>query len=203
MTERFKKVKNTAPENGGGLFKAGFGHAAGDKGFTMMEVLIAMVVLAVALIGLASLATSNLKSTDSARRLTQALNLAMEKMEVLEAVPFANLQFAHSLPVSEDGNVNRACSGAAGTPPVFTCTPSGAEGSISDPTVTIDGMVFTWGWTVTYVNLDNDTEYYAGTGGSGAPVIDSRDLKRLDLTVSWRDIFGPHTTTFTLLRSRL
>jgi type IV pilus modification protein PilV len=164
-----------------------------DKGFTMLEVLIAMTILAVALMALASLATTNMKATETGRRQTQALNIAMEKMEVLKAIPYTNIQATSTAPLSQDGNVERNCSKTSGAslPPVFRCNPTGS------PT-TIDNMSFTWYWDVTYVDLDGDVVYY-----STEPIIDPSDIKRVDLTVDWTDVFGAHTTTLTLLRSQI
>jgi prepilin-type N-terminal cleavage/methylation domain-containing protein len=161
------------------------------NGFTMLEVLIAMSILAVALIALATLATTNLKATESAKRLTQGLNIAMEKMEVLKAIPYPNIQSTSTTPLSEDGNLERTCIKDSDTPPTFTCTPTSSS-------IPLDDMPFTWKWTVTYVDLDNDGVFY-----SGDPVIDPDDIKRVDLAVDWTDIFGVHTTKLTALRSKI
>jgi len=53
----------------------------GQRGFTMIEVLIALVVLAVGLLGLAMLQTMNLRFTQSANQRTQATNLAYELLD--------------------------------------------------------------------------------------------------------------------------
>lgn len=53
------------------------------RGFSLVEVLIAMVVLAVALMGLATLQVRCIRSNDLANRTTQATNLAQVKMEEL------------------------------------------------------------------------------------------------------------------------
>ena len=54
-----------------------------SQGFSLVEVLIAMVVLAVALMGLATLQVRCIRSNDLANRTTQATNLAQEKLEEL------------------------------------------------------------------------------------------------------------------------
>jgi type IV pilus assembly protein PilV len=54
-----------------------------SRGFSLVEVLIAMVVLAVALMGLATLQARCIRSNDLANRTTQATNLAQVKLEEL------------------------------------------------------------------------------------------------------------------------
>lgn len=157
------------------------------RGFTLIEVLIAMALLSFGLMAVASLAGTIIKATESGRKQTQAVNLAVEKLEMLKAISYANIQSTGS-----DSGITRVCTG---TSPTFTCSPNGAAETSSDPTVTIDNAVFTWNWTVTYVNLDNDTRVVEDSG-----VADSRDIKRIDLTVTWRDLFGSHSTKLTVLR---
>jgi len=58
---------------------------AGQRGFSMIEVLIALVVLAVGLLGLALLQTTNLRYTKSANLRTQAVNLGAEILDTMRA----------------------------------------------------------------------------------------------------------------------
>ncbi|MBI5560737.1 MAG: hypothetical protein HY883_05625 [Deltaproteobacteria bacterium] len=152
----------------------------------MLEVLISLAILSIALIALATLASQSMKATESGKRLTQSLNIANEKLETLKAIPYTNIQSGGT-----DGNISRLCTGAAGTPPVFTCTPTSS-------TATRENMIFTWKWTVTYMDLDADGQYY-----SIAPIIDGDDIKKVEVKVDWTDLFGPHTTALKTLRSRL
>lgn len=54
-------------------------------GFSMIEVLIALVVLAFGLLGLALLQTTNLRFTKSADQRSQAVNLATEMLDMIRA----------------------------------------------------------------------------------------------------------------------
>jgi prepilin-type N-terminal cleavage/methylation domain-containing protein len=54
-----------------------------NRGFSLVEVLIAIVVLAVALMGLATLQVRCIRSNDLANRTTQATNLGQVKLEEL------------------------------------------------------------------------------------------------------------------------
>jgi len=157
-----------------------------EKGFTLIEVLIAIAILAIAITALAGLAGSTLKSTDTGRRRTQAVNLAAETLEKLKSVGYYNIGCPASSATFSDGGVSRTCSAATGTPPTCTCTTT---------PVTIEGLQFNLSWKVTYVDLNNDGAYY-----SAPPMISTTDMKRIDLTVTWTDLFGPHTITIPTLR---
>lgn len=56
-----------------------------QAGFSMIEVLIALVVLAFGLLGLALLQTTNLRFTKSADQRSQAVNLATEMLDMIRA----------------------------------------------------------------------------------------------------------------------
>lgn len=58
---------------------------AGHKGFSMIEVLIALLVLAVGLLGFALLQTMNLRFTQSAQQRTHATNLAYDLLDQMRA----------------------------------------------------------------------------------------------------------------------
>ena len=153
-----------------------------QNGFTLLEVLIALTIFSIAMIGLAGLAGTAIKSTQTGKARTQAINLATEKIEALKKIPYADIQ-SGGLFIAGIGT--RACGG--GSP--STCTPSLSPEAVG-------GRNFTWGWVVTYIDLDNDGNVY-----SIAPLIDSNDMKRIDVNVSWSDLFGPHTITLSTLRS--
>jgi type IV pilus assembly protein PilV len=53
------------------------------RGFSLVEVLIAIVVLSIAMMGLATLQVRCIRSNDLANRTTQATHLAQEKLEEL------------------------------------------------------------------------------------------------------------------------
>jgi len=54
------------------------------KGFTLIEVLIAILLLVIALVGLASVTVSVVKGNDLSRMVTTATTLAKDKMEELK-----------------------------------------------------------------------------------------------------------------------
>jgi len=59
-------------------------HVENGKGFTLIEVMIAVFLLIVALVGLASVTVSVIKGNDLSKMVTTATTLAKEKMEVLK-----------------------------------------------------------------------------------------------------------------------
>ncbi len=54
-------------------------------GFTLMELLITMVIMAMALLALSALINSSLQSTIAAQRMTEAITCAEKQMEIIRA----------------------------------------------------------------------------------------------------------------------
>jgi len=63
------------------------GRVHAQRGFSLIEVLIALLVLAVGLIGLAFLQVLNVRYTNSAQHRTMATNLASEVMDMMRSNP--------------------------------------------------------------------------------------------------------------------
>lgn len=61
---------------------------AGSRGFSMIEVMVALLVLALGLLGFALLQTMNLRYTQSANQRTQATNLAYDLLDQMRANRF-------------------------------------------------------------------------------------------------------------------
>jgi len=62
-----------------------------SHGFTMIEILIALVILSVALLGLAGLMVQTTKNTSFGGLMTEAATLAQDKLEELRATSWNNL----------------------------------------------------------------------------------------------------------------
>jgi len=89
-----------------------------NQGFTLIEVLITMVVLAVGLLGLAGLQTTSLKHNQTAYFRSQATQLAYDMADRMRANPVDASQFAGSTYVVGNAAANAGCSTVAG------CTPA-------------------------------------------------------------------------------
>jgi type IV pilus assembly protein PilV len=64
--------------------------ANNNNGFTLMEVLAAMVILSVGLLGMAALITGIINSNKLSNRISTATVLAQDKMEDIERIGYSN-----------------------------------------------------------------------------------------------------------------
>lgn len=62
-----------------------------SKGFTLIEVLVSLVILAISLLALAGLMTTTTKNNSVGGRLTEAATLAQDKLEELRATSWDNI----------------------------------------------------------------------------------------------------------------
>ncbi len=85
-----------------------------QKGFTLLEVLVAIVVLSIGLLGLAGLMATSMRNTHSAYQRTQAAWLAYDVIDRMRA----NLPYVNATPLPNDydialGTATSASSGLA------------------------------------------------------------------------------------------
>ncbi len=66
-----------------------------EEGFTLIEVLIALLVLMVGMAGILSLQLTSMKATGFSRHATEASSLAEDKVEDLRTVPLTSGRFAN------------------------------------------------------------------------------------------------------------
>ncbi len=104
------------------------------KGFTLIEVLIAVFLLTVALLGTAALTTTVIKGNFFSQVSTTATTLAKDKMEELKAMPYDSLPTSE---VTDTWNFMGTASGsyytrkwkAQGDPKTITVTVSRSGGA--------------------------------------------------------------------------
>ena len=77
-----------------------------NKGFTIIEILIALVFLAVGLLGIAGLQITTIRGNASAKKITEAITLAQEKLEDLSSLPISDPQLADPDPSVNDIGTN-------------------------------------------------------------------------------------------------
>lgn len=81
-----------------------------EKGFTLLEVLIAMAIFSVGLLGLASLSVHTITGNASSKRISSATVLAESKVEAFRNMAFDDSDLSAGThndpnnPVDEDGN---------------------------------------------------------------------------------------------------
>lgn len=64
---------------------------ANSSGFTLIEILIAIFILAVGLLGVAGVATTVINGNAFSNKITTATTLAQDKMEEMNGVGYANI----------------------------------------------------------------------------------------------------------------
>ena len=148
------------------------------RGFSLVEVLVAMSILAVGILGVMSLSATGVNTGFFAQNMSQATSIAQDRIEALQSIPFANLQVTDATATRID--LRRTCAGPGGpaTRPVYTCTPSAP--------IVLGTRSFTWTYTVTLLDLDGSAAAVEGDG-----------LKRLDVAVTWADTLSRTTKTTT------
>ena len=65
--------------------------AVKSKGYTLIEVLVALVILSISLLGIASLMSSSTRYNASGGRLTEATTLAQDRLEKFRITPWVNV----------------------------------------------------------------------------------------------------------------
>ena len=96
-----------------------------NKGFSLIEVLLALVFLSVGLLGIAGLQITTMRGNASARRITEAITLAQEKLEDLSSLPTSDPQLADPDPAVNDIGTN-----IADNPDFFTNPDHGDDSTI-------------------------------------------------------------------------
>jgi type IV pilus assembly protein PilV len=63
-----------------------------EEGFTLIETMIALVVLSIGLIALAGLQISAIRGNTLSKRMTTAVSIANARVEQIKNMPYANIQ---------------------------------------------------------------------------------------------------------------
>lgn len=156
-----------------------------DKGFTLVEVLIAMTVLSIGILGIAGLAGTAAKTSGHSQSITLANNLAQERLEALLSVDYKNIHLTDTASARADLRRNCVQTSAAADRPVYACTPVTAA-------IPMGNRTFNWSYTVSFIDLD----------GNGAANENQDGLKKIDLTISWTDTLWRATKSVVLTTMR-
>lgn len=157
-----------------------------QRGLSLVEVFVALLVLSVGLIALAKLQVDLVRGSSDARTRTLALALAEEKIEDLRT--FARADGAGTWSVTANpmawSYLNGPAITAPPTPPDTSCSPACTGGRIPPQTaygstLEVDGVRFKRTWEVTDRDFTN----------AGPPSITSR-TKDVRVTVTWENELG-------------
>lgn len=77
----------------------------GERGFTLIEVLIALLVLMIGMAGILSLQLTSMKATAFSRHATEASSLAEDKVEDLRTVPLDSARFVNGTDIVDSRGV--------------------------------------------------------------------------------------------------
>jgi type IV pilus assembly protein PilV len=78
-----------------------------EEGFTLVEIMIALIVLSVGLVALAGLQVSAIRGNAFSKRMTTAVSIANARIEQIKNTPYANIQSESSTKVIQS-NMNFA-----------------------------------------------------------------------------------------------
>ncbi len=68
-----------------------------SKGFTLLEILMAVIILSISLLALAGLMSLTTRNNSYGNHVTEAATFAQDKLEELRAVPWANIVTGNDL----------------------------------------------------------------------------------------------------------
>jgi len=143
---------------------------AGERGFSMIEVLIAIVVLAIGLLGFALLQTTTLRYTQSANSRTLATNLGYSLLDQMRTNRLSAAQYTGA---GFNSLTDTACNPSASTDAVaqgiasWRCQVFNALGPSAAATVTFDAsgqasVQLSWGER-SAIDSENMTTFTAST----------------------------------------
>lgn len=164
-----------------------------QAGFTLIEVLVAVTILSIGLMGIASMMVTSLRGGAYGRRTTVAENLAIQKLEQFRNLSYTNVKALTEVPSNGVKNPNLC----GGCPAGFTCVASLSSCPLQkDPTciLSLAANELTSTEIEDYGTVIGDPE----PGGStfrrvtvvralnGCPVPQLESLARVAVTVSWK-----------------
>ena len=147
----------------------------GEDGFTLVEVLVATILLGIGIVGAASVFSLSSRTMSAAEHRTQASHLAMSELETIQAIPYEIVGLDPEAKGFEASYADRESV-------VWTQSSASRTALVSPYSLrTIDGTEYTIIRNVTW----------AATG-TGAYLV-KRSYKVIDITINWIDSSGQHT----------
>jgi type IV pilus modification protein PilV len=159
-----------------------------SRGFSLIEVLVAVVVLSIGLLALASLQLSLIRASGETKTQSAAIALAKEKIETLAS--YQDVGGTDNTCISPSNGTANTC---------YRAITSETATSPSTNTVTVGGVTYRRSTTVTrYVYNKSSVDYGAvgntlldsGVKALSANNMPGKEFKRVDVTVAWTDSTG-------------
>lgn len=177
-----------------------------QKGFTLLEVLVAGAILTIGLLGIAAMMITAIQANAQGRKISVATNLTQQRIEEMKNIPFENLFMTD--PLNSNNSSNLAPVNILGVTPVDngsnqSCGTDGASGGsypCGDVTTndrvwtynlstTIDNITYRRIWTVQRNPDINGNDSLNVTTGINTDVNEQRTI-RVEAIVSWSDATG-------------
>jgi prepilin-type N-terminal cleavage/methylation domain-containing protein len=156
----------------------------GQEGFTLLEMIVAVLILAVAFTALAGVLTSGIRTADASTHRAEGFTIATRVIEGMHAVPYSLLGFyADQSPAAWGTNTTvilGSCSTACGITPLLK--PAGTD--------TEAGITYT---VQRYIYWEGATAVSPPAASAPATTTDSQAYKGVTVTVTWTDRVGSHT----------
>lgn len=178
-----------------------------QKGFSLIEMLVASAILTIGLLGIASMMISAIQGNNFARRVSIATNLAQQRIEEMKNIPFENLYNTDASNSNKSSNVAPAAMSASNGAATQTVTPVDAGSNPSPCNTTYPcgdiasgdkvwtyslsytdpdtGIVFRRIWTVKR-NPDIDGDNSLAADGTNTDADEQRTI-RVESIVSWNN----------------
>jgi type II secretory pathway pseudopilin PulG len=171
-------------------------HLKNDKGFTLAEVLVSGVILAIGLLGIASMMAGSVRGNDFGKRLTIADSLAQQRME-----EFKNLSYASGKSLLYTANGTKTVAGcgtnADGANDIDDDADDGGNEFEAFGVEDYGDIADFQDVTIRYPDYRRETLVEAANG-----CLNTDRTANVTVRVMWKGITGTHTVTVMSMLAR-
>ncbi len=175
-----KEQKNICPEA-----------VSSGRGFTLVEVMVSLTILAIGLLGVAMMQVSSISGNTFSREMAVATELGQDMIEKLNISTWTSLVEDTKLDAALNPHTNAELLDASSNAQANPIDAKGMSTDLSNNDLPAGTRLYTRTWTVT------DPAVGAATFGAGT------NMKSITVTVTWTDNMGTtHTVTIDGLKVR-